>query len=106
MNNDNIYNYHDKDGSQMSFDITDGMLASDYFDSRPLPSTSVYNLDDNVEINYSLRPHEALRSAYEQFDRKNWNTWEYKTLREYPFKLVNNRTLILGKWSCSITGVN
>ena len=41
-----------------------------------LPSTNVYGLGKFV-ANYSLTPREAVRNAYAQFEKKDYNTWDY-----------------------------
>lgn len=43
-----------------------------------LPSTDVHNLDDvNWVANFSLPPREAVRNAYAQFAKKDFETWNY-----------------------------
>ena len=43
--------------------------------------TTVYQINDNGEIKelatYSLSPKKAIKIAYLQFIRKNFNTWDY-----------------------------
>jgi hypothetical protein len=43
-----------------------------------LPSTDVHDLrEPRFLANYSLGPREAVRAAYAQFEKKDWNTWDY-----------------------------
>jgi hypothetical protein len=58
-------------------------------------NTTVYDLDNDKQIHYSLPPHEALRNAFELIVKKNNNTWEYRPVHEYKYETINNRTLVI-----------
>lgn len=50
----------------------------------PEMTTKVLNLATGEEILYSIPPERAVVAAYEQFARKNWNTWGYPEPGDHP----------------------
>jgi len=45
--------------------------------------TEVLNLETGNTYTYLLSPEEALVAAFEQFERGNFNTWDYRSLDDY-----------------------
>lgn len=46
-----------------------------------MPMTEVFDLRrGEVVATYALPPREAVVAAYQQFEQKNYNTWEYASL--------------------------
>lgn len=50
------------------------------------------------EASYSLPPDEAVVAAYEQFQKKNFQTWMYQNPAEHPQFKRNGRTIRCGKF--------
>jgi hypothetical protein len=59
--------------------------------------TQVFNLATGKERTYSCAPFTALVCCYAQFERKDWNTWDYAKY----FMMVDytRHTYLLGDWS-------
>lgn len=62
--------------------------------------TTVSNLLTGAEINYSLPPIEAVKVAYLQYTKGDWNTWTYDA---YDWKdtpvCVGELTVRVGDWA-------
>lgn len=56
-----------------------------------MPTVTVHNLDNQQELIYVGLTHaEAVRNAYAQFERKDFNTLDYE--RRYPVSMVRMRS--------------
>jgi len=59
--------------------------------------TPVLNLSTGDEVFFSLPPLEALKSAWLQFEKRDNNTWDYKT--RHLTVILGNRTAGIGNWA-------
>ena len=50
---------------------------------------------------YSCSPDDAVRAAFAQFDRKDWNTWTYAD--KYPVT-YNKHSVACGDYTAMIAG--
>jgi len=57
----------------------------------------VINLATGQCVSYSLSEKQALIAAVQQFDRKNWQTWNYPTPDQVVF-IEGQHTIALGDW--------
>lgn len=53
---------------------------------------------------YNLSPREAVRNAYAQFERNDWNTWDYSkydSLVVETFRTVScgHQAAFIGEWA-------
>jgi len=66
--------------------------------------TTVHNLRTGQTAEYSVGPQAAVMAAHAQFDRHDWNTWEYE--QHYANQVgvtashaPGQRTWICGDWA-------
>lgn len=45
--------------------------------------TTVHHVDTGVTYEYTLEPDQAVIAAYEQYTRRNRNTWTYRDPSQY-----------------------
>ena len=45
--------------------------------------TTVYHVDSDLKLEYTLSPDQAVVAAYEQMVNRNFNTWNYRKPSEY-----------------------
>lgn len=65
--------------------------------------TTVVNLETGEEVGYTLPPALAVVAAYEYFNRKNKNTWDYLKPDEHPMFRNGKRTVACGDWAVRIS---
>jgi hypothetical protein len=69
------------------------------------PMTRVYNLATNQVAAFPLPPAQAVVAAYEQFTKRNFNTWQYAPASTHPEFTRGKVSVACGDWAAS-TKVN
>ena len=64
-------------------------------------ATNVFNLNTGNYFPYDLPPAEAVNAAYEQFTKKNMNTWTYPNAADVVSYGPSNKTVSRGDF-CAI----
>lgn len=65
-------------------------------------NTRVIKLGDDMELSYSIPPEMAVVAAYEQYEKRNWNTWTYPAPVDHPEFRTGMISLSCGGYSALV----
>ena len=63
-----------------------------------MPRTDVLDMINRTRVLYLLPSAEAVICAYEQYERRNYNTWDYKDAGEHPEFMQSDRCVFCGDY--------